>query len=554
MFIAMKGIKNSLQKLTRVGVTQDLDSQEARRITYVNYLALLSALYLATRIIFSFADFIYCLKLFGMNFFVVSVLVLNHFHLYRIAKIVTFSAWVVGVAFFAYLYLGGFNEGTFVILFAAVPWPFMLFDHEKNRITIMTLLGGLILVFALLITLQYVHPLPATVDLNMGFIRISTTVLTIVTLLLLTWYFHSSNLSALATLREEKEKLEVAREAAVAANRAKSAFLANMSHELRTPLNAILGFSELMRRDPGISADQLQNLETIGRSGEHLLSLINDVLEDSKIEAGRTTLNLEEFDLHRLLFELEERFALRTRQKGISLDFTCAPDVPRYIRADPNKLRQILINLLANAVRSTASGGVCLSVRCNLGQGDNADRASLHFEIADSGCGISSQDQGKIFDAFYQSDSQPHAQQGTGLGLPISRKFVELMDGALEVRSTIGKGTTFSFDLRLEPPKHGPGTTHRHCRTIIGLASGQPAFRLLVVEDDDKNRSLTESIDNLPDDLIISLKEAVELSDSAMIDEVIEKIKTRDVSLAETLRKLAGNFAYERILELLQGP
>ena len=158
-------------------------------------------------------------------------------------------------------------------------------------------------------------------------------------------------------LKKEFVEHEKAKKAADASNLAKSEFLANMSHELRTPLNAILGFSELMRRDSGITHEQRDNLETIGRSGEHLLSLINDVLELSKIEAGRIVLHKENFDLHRLLLTLKEMFQLPSQQKGLSLDFEREDDVPQYIRADQSKLRQILINLLGNAVKFTKTGG-----------------------------------------------------------------------------------------------------------------------------------------------------------------------------------------------------
>jgi signal transduction histidine kinase/DNA-binding response OmpR family regulator len=483
-------MKRIWHTLTHFGISENLDSREARRISYVNYIALLTALYIMIRILFSLSNMVYCIKMFSMNLFVVSVLVLNHYHFYKTAKILIFSAWVTVVAFFSYFYLGGFNGGAFVVLFSAVPWPFMLFDYEQNRSIIVTLLVGLLLCFALLITLEYIRPLPVTVELNMDLVRISTTVLTLLILLLLTWYFHSSHLVAEGTLRKEKEKSEKAKKAAEAANRAKSAFLANMSHELRTPLNVILGFSELMQRDPGVSKEQQQNLETIGRSGEHLLSLINDVLEFSKIEAGRTVLNSEDFDLNRLLLGLEEMFGLRARQKGITLDVVCAPDVPRYVHADQNKLRQILINLLGNAVKFTEKGGIRLAVKRKPGQKDETGSDILDFKVADTGCGIPRQEQERIFDAFYQSDSHCGLRQGTGLGLPISRKFVELMDGVLEVDSQVGKGTCFTFNVRLQPAHGTDAASVKLYRRVIGLAAGQPVFRLLVVEDNDNNRRL----------------------------------------------------------------
>jgi hypothetical protein len=175
--------------LTHIGVSGDLDSREARRISYVNYFTMLTAFYILFRILLSLSNIVYCIKLFSMNFFVALVLLLNHYRLHRAAKIVLFSTWVTAVTIFVYFYLGGFNAGTFVVLLSAVPWPFMLFDLKQNRSTVAALFGYLFFCFTLLITLQYVRPLPVTVHLNMDVARISTTVLTILFLLLFTWYF-----------------------------------------------------------------------------------------------------------------------------------------------------------------------------------------------------------------------------------------------------------------------------------------------------------------------------------------------------------------------------
>lgn len=292
-------------------------------------------------------------------------------------------------------------------------------------------------------------------------------------------------------LHQEISDRKRAEEAAEAANRAKSEFLANMSHELRTPLNAILGFSELMMRDPSLSREQLDNLKTIGRSGEHLLSLINDVLEFSKIEAGRIVLNQESFDLHRLLLGLKEMFRLRVQEKGLSLDFEQDDDVPQYIRADQSKLRQILINLLDNAVKFTETGGVTISVtNRESGEGNKNGDCFLHFEVTDTGVGISREEQGKIFDAFFQTDGQRSFQQGTGLGLPISRKFADILGGVLAVNSEVAKGTCFTFDIPVELADGADTESFQLTRRVTGLAAGQPVFRLLVVEDNENNRNL----------------------------------------------------------------
>ncbi len=292
-------------------------------------------------------------------------------------------------------------------------------------------------------------------------------------------------------LKASESKLKQAKQKAEKANRTKSEFLANMSHELRTPLNAILGFSELMTRDSNISTEQLNNLQTIGRSGEHLLSLINDVLEFSKIEAGRIVLHKENFDLHRLLLGLEEMFQLRAQQKGLSLNFEQGTDVPQYIRADQNKLRQILINLVGNAVKFTETGGVILSATKNYPDNQTqTDSCFLTFNVADTGMGIPNEEQGKVFEAFFQSGDLHSKQDGTGLGLPISKKFTELMGGTLGVKSEAGKGTQFTFSIPVELTYSADEASLQQACRIIGLAPGQPTFRLLVVEDDENSRDL----------------------------------------------------------------
>lgn len=289
----------------------------------------------------------------------------------------------------------------------------------------------------------------------------------------------------------QQVKLMEAKERAESANRAKSEFLANMSHELRTPLNAILGFSDLMRRDSGITPEQQANLKTIGRSGEHLLSLINDVLEFTKIEAGRIVLNQEEFDLHHLLLGLEEMFRLRARQRGLSLDLELGSGVPQYIRTDQSKLRQILINLLGNAVKFTEKGGIVLrATRKESGRQTQPGKHYLVFEVVDTGVGISPEEQEKVFEAFFQSDGRRSSQQGTGLGLPISQSFVNRLGGTLVIDSEPGKGALFAFDIPVELVDGAETDPSQPAPRVIGLKRGQPVLRLLVAEDNEVNRNL----------------------------------------------------------------
>ena len=308
------------------------------------------------------------------------------------------------------------------------------------------------------------------------------------------WLFKEINEAKTAA----KEALEVAKraqQAAEAANQAKSAFLANMSHELRTPLNAILGFTQLMQRDTTLSAAQRENVETINRSGMHLLSLINDVLEMSKIEAGRMVLEERSFDLRRMLDEIEAMFRLRAEDKGLMLTFECCDDVPRYVLADEHKLRQVLINLLGNAVKFTREGGVTLRVRSRQVDADDPTAGyDLHFEVEDSGPGISAEDQELLFEPFVQTNSREFTE-GTGLGLPISRQFIGLMGGEIGVESEVGRGSCFRFDVRVQQGEAQAVRAEAPVREVIGLAPGQRApdggsYRLLVIEDREANRRL----------------------------------------------------------------
>jgi CheY-like chemotaxis protein len=282
----------------------------------------------------------------------------------------------------------------------------------------------------------------------------------------------------------------MARESAEAANRAKSIFLANMSHEFRTPLNAIIGFSELMARDPNISAEQRENLAIVNRSGAHLLTLINDVLNIAKIESGRMALQEQAFDLDRLLDDLVDMFLLRAAEKGLKLIIDQAPEIPRYVNADEGKLRQVLINLLGNAVKFTNTG----SIRLCIGRIDKPgiSGCTLQFEVQDTGPGISPEDQDFIFEPFVQSSVGEKSKEGTGLGLAISRQFVRLMGGDLTVNSQVGKGSSFKFDIIAHLADEDDLVSLQKAvkPRAVSLEPGQPPHRLLVVEDREESRLL----------------------------------------------------------------
>ncbi len=282
-------------------------------------------------------------------------------------------------------------------------------------------------------------------------------------------------------------ELQEAQREAEAANQAKSVFLANMSHELRTPLNAILGFTQLLDRDRNLTAEQQESLKVINHSGEHLLGLINEVLEMSKIEAGQVVLQERIFDLYDLLYGLEEMFSLRAADKGLSLHFNWAVEVPRHVIADEGKLRQILSNLLGNAVKFTHHGEVTLRVSCGT---HSTELARLHFEVEDTGPGIAIEDLAVVFEPFVQSSNGQRFQEGTGLGLSISRQYVNLMGGEIDVRSELNEGSLFQFDILVGLASGAELEREKPYRRVLGLEAGQPTSRLLIAEDHESNRKL----------------------------------------------------------------
>ncbi|TAE55842.1 MAG: PAS domain S-box protein [Oscillatoriales cyanobacterium] len=295
----------------------------------------------------------------------------------------------------------------------------------------------------------------------------------------------------LARTQRQSMELIKSKENAEVANRAKSQFLASMSHELRTPLNAILGFSQVMARNISITPEQKEYIEIINRSGEHLLELINDVLSMSKIEAGQITINESRFNLYNILDSLREMLQLKANSKGLHLIFENIGDLPQYIQTDESKLRQVLINLLGNAIKFTQHGIVTLRVSSQAETNVTEENQSqLLFEISDTGPGISPLELPTLFKPFVQTETGRRSMQGTGLGLPISQQFVRIMGGDISVESQLGQGTTFTFNIQVKLVTESDEQEKTTAKQVIALEAGQQIYRILIVEDVAENRQL----------------------------------------------------------------
>ena len=336
---------------------------------------------------------------------------------------------------------------------------------------------------------------------------------------------------------QDMEELAAARDQAEAASRAKSTFIGRMSHELRTPLHAILGFTQMMTGDQTVSAKHQENLEVINSSGEHLLRLIDDVLEMSRIEADQTGLNPVRFDLHRLIEGLEGMFRLRAEEKDLQLICHKDPGLPQRVRTDEAKLLKVLINLLDNAIKFTEKGGVTLRA--------TYESHRLFFEVEDSGPGIPQEDMENLFEAFVQPDVGYLAQEGLGLGLPISQQYVRLMDGEITLSSQVGRGSIFRFDVQIE--------------LVERLEEGveQEGFDRIetVVQTDDTPTPPAEADwkeIELPSDLYSNLVSAVEVHSVTDLRDALDRLKEEAPDLAEHLGKLARQFDMDGILAVLE--
>ncbi|MEO1619992.1 MAG: ammonium transporter [Cyanobacteria bacterium J06632_3] len=302
-------------------------------------------------------------------------------------------------------------------------------------------------------------------------------------------------------LQETQAALEIAKEKSEAANLAKSKFLANMSHELRTPLNSIIGFAQLLDRDSSLQPDQQARINIINRSGEHLLGLINNILDISKIEAGKITLNETDFSLHGLLQDVLAMFMLKAQQQQTRLTLNVSSAVPQTVFGDADKLRQILTNLVSNAVKFTHLGTVTISAGMTFGEDTNSDGVdsldgtdSIEFTVEDTGAGIDSSDLKRLFTPFEQTATGRSTQQGTGLGLSITQSFVQLMGGAISVESTLGVGTCFRFSLPLQRSSAAVAQSDTQRSQVVAIAPSQPEYKILIVDDLSDNLQLLSDL------------------------------------------------------------
>ena len=299
-------------------------------------------------------------------------------------------------------------------------------------------------------------------------------------------------------VKERTRDLQQAKEAAEAASRSKAAFLANMSHELRTPLNAILGFAQLMLYDQELNNQHQSDLQTICNSGNHLLTMINDILEMSKLEAGSVLLREKECYIYEIVDTARDMLALKAQEKDLLFDFKIDTDVPTYICVDEGKLRQILINLISNAIKFTEIGHIHVRVFCKKSSAVNSQdleaSQQLYFEVEDTGTGISEAEQKTLFQPFIQTASGRRSQEGTGLGLSISYNYVKLMGGEMSVTSQLGEGSTFRFHIPVKSlDLFNTGGDFKALNRVIGIEGTQP-YRILIAEDIRVNRQLLNRI------------------------------------------------------------
>lgn len=349
-------------------------------------------------------------------------------------------------------------------------------------------------------------------------------------------------------LSRTMDDLKRAKETAESASRAKSAFLANMSHELRTPLNSILGFSELMAGNRRLPVEERESLKIIRRSGEHLLTLINQVLDLSKMDAGRMVFKPCETDLFRLVDDMVDMFRLKANQKGLHMRVSRSPEVPVFVLADGLRIRQVLINLLGNAVKFTEKGVIALNVSVVNGDGE---ASGIRFEVVDTGPGIPPDALESVFETFSQTGFDKNVHEGAGLGLAISRRFARLMGGDVTVESGIGAGAIFRFDLPVRFLEQADAT--RDVSVLVPSEAEENRIDPNTADPPTIPAGLSpRNVEKIPLACLSELVRACAAADMAAIGELIGKIGDLSPALGETLLALANDFEYSEISRLIQ--
>jgi PAS domain S-box-containing protein len=356
--------------------------------------------------------------------------------------------------------------------------------------------------------------------------------------------------SAVRDITERKRldrQLEVVAKEAEAASRAKSMFLSTVSHEIRTPMNAILGCAQLMSRDPELKVNAKANLKTICQSGEHLIALITDILDMSKVEAGRAELNPSTFNLTQLVEGLASIFQFEARRKALRFEVVVDGEYVAHIVADVGKIRQVLINLLGNAIKFTGRGQVKLHITL---ERRGADQLWLSAQVQDTGSGIANEEQEKLFQPFSQVKRGMRAQEGTGLGLAIGRSYARLMGGDITVTSSLGRGSIFRFEIPVEPDE---SSGRAHPSELIGVDTKTAPAR--ITEEPGAVVALLsgvspEQLGKLPLGLISQLQDAVQKGEKDRLDQLIHSVEAYDKHAAGALKRLAEHYEYDDLIVL----
>lgn len=343
--------------------------------------------------------------------------------------------------------------------------------------------------------------------------------------------------------------LEKVMDEALIAEKAKSRFLGKMSHELKTPLNGIIGFTQLMQQDSGTTTDQIESLNIIEQNSLHLLGLINDVLEITKIETGKTSLNISKFEFYNFLKSLEQMFSFKAQEKNINLVFNIDDTVPKYLENDEDKLRQVIANLLDNSIKFTKQGSVSLTVKHKTDESNNSTH-NLYFKIKDTGRGISPEEIDNLFVAFAQTESGSKTSEGMGLGLPMSRQLIQLMGGEIAIKSEVNQGTVIRFSIPI---------TEIDVTDLNLPPSYDSEFESLEADsmesqffyDSGSSYDLTrKKLTVMPQEWLLELQDSTIKVDNDLIFAVLERIPNQDQDLKKALMDLIDNFRYDSILEL----